>query len=478
MTRKLFIRFTAAMVLFALILGGCSTKSNNHADTATNTSSSTPAASNTDTATATASATPASGDPVTIRFYLQDGEISEDQIAAFNAAHPNINLMRVDTDFNKLIAQISANSATMPDLIRVNANEFPFYAARNLALNLQPYFDASTVFKKDDLLDIIDMFRWDGKNQGTGDLYGIVKDWQPEMDMYINKKLFAEAGIPLPDDKTAMTWDQLADYAKKLTKKDGDKVIQWGFTDPFVGGVLISQAKLQYMLASSGQQLYSDDYSTILLDSPEAKQYLQYWIDLAKAEAGPSMLYPEANSFIELFTQDKLAMMVAGYWFGGVLRSTDSTKDHLDDYMLLPAPKVAGGTAIEASQVGTGAIINSRTRHPDEAWTVFEWFFGGQPAEDRAASGWGLPVTQSMMSLLPTATNFDKQTYGVVMDSISHLSTIKNNPYISTMAIDAVLNKYFTPVYFDQDTLDGAIEKSKKEIEIQIRENKDIVGAE
>ncbi|BBH22030.1 hypothetical protein Back11_33750 [Paenibacillus baekrokdamisoli] len=203
---------------------------------------------------------------------------------------------------------------------------------------------------------------------------------------------------------------------------------------------------------------------------------MQYWVDLAKAGVGPSPLNPEATGFIDLFTQGKLGMMTVGYWFAGILKSTDASKSHLDDFMLLPAPMVAGGKAIEASQVGTGGIINSKTRHPKEAWTVFEWFFGGKPADERAASGWGLPGFQSKMSKVPVATNFDKQTYAVVSNNVSHLTTIPNNPYISTTAIDTIFGKYFMPVYFGEDTLDGAIAKSKKEIEIQIRENKDIVG--
>ncbi|BBH22032.1 hypothetical protein Back11_33770 [Paenibacillus baekrokdamisoli] len=252
MTKKLSIRFTAVILSLVLILVGCSTNSKStdtgtakDTGTAVSTDATTDAATDAGTAAATTN-----GEKVTIRMNMGEGEITKDQITEFNKDHPNINLERVDADFNKLMAAIAANSETTPDILRVNGgNEFPFYAARGLALNLQPYFDASTVFKKDDLLSIGDIFKWDGQNQGTGDLYGFVKDWQPETDMYINKKLFAEAGIPIPDDKTALTWDQVADYAKKLTKKDGDKFIQWGYTNPFIGGVTVSQATLHMTYA-------------------------------------------------------------------------------------------------------------------------------------------------------------------------------------------------------------------------------------
>jgi len=453
----------ALLLVFSLATVGCA-----------NNSASTPATGN----NGGKEVAPGKDKKVTIRIHLAEGEISKEQIQSFEDAHPNIKLDRIDTDFNKLMGQIAADSDTTPDIFRLmGASEFPFYASRGLALNLQPYFDRSEYFKSDDLLDVANIFRWDGKVSGKGDIYGFPKDWAPDFNLFINKKLFEAAGLPIPSDKEPLTWEQLLEYAKALTIKEGDKVVQWGMFDPLAGGIPLNQDLMLAQLASLGTKLYSEDNNEINLNTPEAKRVVQYWVDAVKQPVGPSSLHSEAVNFVDLFTQNKLGVMIAGYWFSGLLRSNELTKDRLDDFVMLPSPAMEGGKRIEATRSGTGAIIYSKTKHPEEAWTVFEWFYGGKPADDRAKSGWGLPGFKSKLALLPKDTNFDKQTFDVISGDLEVLSTLPYNPYISATAFGTLLDKYMTPVYFDKDTLDNALEKITKEAQIQIRENKDIVGA-
>ncbi|MFD0716157.1 ABC transporter substrate-binding protein [Paenibacillus sp. GCM10027626] len=417
------------------------------------------------------------GKKVTIRIHLAEGEISKEQIETFEAEHPNIDLERVDTDFNKLMGQIAANSDTTPDIFRLmGASEFPFYASRGLALNLQPYFDKSKYFKPDDLIETTNIYRWDGKVSGKGDIYGFPKDWAPDFTLFINKKAFEAAGIPIPSDKEPLTWEKVMEYAEKMTVKEGSKITQWGIYDPLIGGIGLNQDIMLAQLSSLGQSLYTADNNEIVLNSPEAKRVVQYWVDAVKKPIGPSLLHSEAAHPVELFAQNKIGMIMVGYWFSGLLRSNDLTKNRLDDFMMLPAPVMSGGKRVEATRSGTGGIIYSKTKHPEEAWTVFEWFYGGKPADERAKSGWGLPSFKSKIDLLPKETNFDKQTYGVITDALNELSTLPYNPYISATAFGTLLDKYMTPVFFDKDTADGAIDKIAKEVKIQIRENKDIVG--
>lgn len=477
MSKKWLFQMTALSLVLTLLLAGCS--SNNGKGSSSPSASSSSGVSDSGQASPSASdKASGSGEKVTIRINLAIGEISDEQIAEFEAAHPNIDLERVDTDFNKLMSQIAAKSEITPDIFRLyGASEFPFYASRGLALNLQSYFDKSEYFKRDDLIDATNIFRWDGKVSGQGDIYGFPKDWAPDFNLFINKKLFAEAGIPIPDDKTSLTWEQVMEYAKKLTKKNGETVEQWGLYDPLGGGVTMNQDLMLAQLASLGQSLYTPDNDSIVLDTPEAKKVMQYWIDAVQAPVGPSALHSEALNFIDLFSQDKLGIMIVGYWFSGMLRTNELTKNRLDDFLMLPSPIMEGGQRVEATRSGTGGIIYSGTKHPDEAWTVFEWYYGAKPSDDRARGGWGLPGFKSKIDFLPQETNFDKQTHSVIKGDLQQLTTLPYNPYMSANALGTILDKYLTPVYFDKDTLDGAIEKVTKEVNIQIRENKDIVGA-
>ena len=48
--------------------------------------------------------------------------------------------------------------------------------------------------------------------------------------IFVNKALFAQAGIPVPHDlKDAWTWDQLRDIGLKLTDRSGGTTTRWGF---------------------------------------------------------------------------------------------------------------------------------------------------------------------------------------------------------------------------------------------------------
>ena len=164
---------------------------------------------------------------MTVRFNMGDGEITKDQIKEFETANPTIKIQREDVDTTKLAAQLATGEA--PDIIRMTGvNDLPSYVIRGIAMDLTKYIDASTVIKKDDFVPTVDVYRFDGKVQGQGPIYGIPKDFSTDFSLWINKKLFAAAGIALPSETVPMTYSELFDLAKKLTIKNGDTITQYG----------------------------------------------------------------------------------------------------------------------------------------------------------------------------------------------------------------------------------------------------------
>ena len=115
--------------------------------------------------------------------------------------------------------------------------------------------------------------------QGKGPIYGIPKDFSTDFSLWVNKKLFAAAGVALPSDTVPMTYSQLFDLAKKLTIKNGDTVTQYGLA----GGK--GEADLPFLmdyLLSKGVRISSDDNGKIDFTKPEVKQALQLWVDGVK----------------------------------------------------------------------------------------------------------------------------------------------------------------------------------------------------
>ncbi len=99
--------------------------------------------------------------------------------------------------------------------------------------------------------------------------------------MYYNKDLLKEAGI----SKAPATWAELADAAKKLTKKDAaGNTVQYGVQIPSTG---YGYWMLQALATQNGQLLANDAGNQVKLDDPKVVEALEYWVKLAKDGVHP-----------------------------------------------------------------------------------------------------------------------------------------------------------------------------------------------
>jgi multiple sugar transport system substrate-binding protein len=141
---------------------------------------------------------------------------------------------------------------------------------------------------------------------------------------------------------------------------------------------------------------------------------------------------------------------------------------------MLPTPTAPGGERKAATGGATGCIIYSGSKHPDEAWTFFEWYFGGKPADERAATGWGMPIFKSKLALLPQETAFDKQVFAVLQDESNFQGILPVNPYLSGGGW-GIFDKYVAPLYFDKSTIDEAIAGMTKDANVAVTEARNAV---
>lgn len=459
--KKRTITLAVTLLLAASIaLSGCSTGSSSSADKQGN-SDSNESASTTDKAPAGV---------VTIRTTMPPGELSEDQIKEFESENPNINVELVPADETKLMAMIAAGTA--PDVIRISGvQELPTYVTRGLALNLDDYFKNSKLIKQDDLLPVASIFKYEGS------WYGLMKDWSPDQTLYINKKIFEAAGVPIPDPKTPLTYSELLNMTQKLTKIENGKVVIEGMD----GDDLFSMTNVQMQLQQLGKSLWSGDMKKANINNDDVKNVLNRINQFVQAKAVYSPINPAPNWTGGTFIDGQLAIAQFGYWYTGILRSDPKTKDRLDDFMLLPAPVVDGGTRYSPVTGGTGAIILKQSEHPEEAFKFLEWYMAGKPADDRAKSGWGVPIFKSKLSLMPQQTNFDKQSYEVLQDEIQNGQTdnvLQFNPYLNASAVNGLIDKLITPIYFGKDTPEVALPELEKQIQALIDEGMDIAGVQ
>ncbi|HUP30353.1 MAG TPA: ABC transporter substrate-binding protein [Usitatibacter sp.] len=96
--------------------------------------------------------------------------------------------------------------------------------------------------------------------------------------LYWNKELFKEAG--LDPNKAPASWDEMLQYAQKLTKHDAaGNVTQWGVQIPSSG---FPYWLFQGLTTPNGTELMNAAGTETYFDKPEVIEALQYWVDLSR----------------------------------------------------------------------------------------------------------------------------------------------------------------------------------------------------
>jgi multiple sugar transport system substrate-binding protein len=323
-----------------------------------------------------------------------------------------------------------------PDLVRAyGATQSPYYAQRGISLNLDNYLAKSNVLKTSDLASVNDVWRWNGGEQGKGSYYGLVKDWSQDLMYWYNESMFQAAGIALPTADNPLTYDHLLEIAKPMTKRSGGKVTQYGLF-----GTTPTTTMIAGMVATAGGRLYGDDLKTVDFTSPEARQALKWFIDVAQAKVGYSLIDVNPQGWDwPGYSANREAMAAAGYWMTGLFTPDQKTTKVSG---LASAP-LMGSTRVSPTTAGTGYWISAKSSMKDEAFAFLEWYCGGTPAEDRAKSGTGLPCLTSLQGKLPQETALQKQAFETQTTELKYFSVTPTTPYIDPSGIDATLSAAF-----------------------------------
>jgi multiple sugar transport system substrate-binding protein len=387
--------------------------------------------------------------------------------------HPNIIIEEVPTSSTdtKLMSMIA--SGNPPDIIRFTGyDELPVFVQRGILMPLDEMLENSENYNRDDMHDIMSVCQFDGKERGKGSVYGIPKDWSPT-GIWINKDVFAEEGIPLPSDTVPMTWDEYAALAQKLVKRNGEAIDRHGSIT-----ALPLPTLLEMYLSSYGNSMWNDDYSSTTLETAETKKAVKYFQKLHETGALASNLYPASDYIgISALLEDKVAMVLAGYWFRGGYGSAGRVDAAAEKLMFVPGPVGTAGSCYVLDQICAG--IFSETDHPEEAYDLLEYLMlAEQGVTARTKVGLGLPVNKIYENTLPYETAFDKQTLDVVKNV--QIDTLDLSPricpYITYRSLTTLFDKYYLPVLYGRSTFDEAMESINREAEILIKEAKEVAG--
>lgn len=375
--------------------------------------------------------------PTTVTLMTNSGEITKADIAAFEEKHKNIKIQWIVTDGPRFQAMLAAG--TPPDLFRVQAPLVPQFVKRGQVKNLDSYFAHSDLIRTGDLTPANNYYRYDGKTVGKGPRYGMAKDWSPDLTVFVRTDTLKSLKIDVPGPTDAWTYDDLWNFAVKIKQANKAKWVldvanSLGWIDRVVMALLASEA---------APPLYAADFSKMnLTGNPAAMEIFQYFYRYSqqKMDLGPENPDPDGWSGAA-FNAGTCSMTEYGYWFSG---QVSSDKKAAANTRLLPAPTWKGGKPIDPTITATGWMMAEATPHPDQAWTVFEWYMAGKPARDRATVGWGVPAQRSLFDRLPQTNAFQKNAYKTLLHELPRSNvTLQFNPNLIGLGdLTAVAQSY------------------------------------
>src|SRR6476660_9083579 len=193
--------------------------------------------------------------------------------------------------------------------------------------------------------------------------------------LYYNKEAFKEAG--LDPNRPPGTWQEMADYAQKLTKRDASgNVTQWGVQIPSSG---FPYWLFQGLAIENGVNLTNEAGTQVYYDKPEVIGALQYWVDLVnKYKVHPPGIV-EWGTTPKDFFERKVAMM---WTTTGNLTNVKNNAKFDFGVAMLPAGKQRG------SPTGGGNFYLFKKSTPAQREAAFK-FIKWVTTPERAAQ-WGI----------------------------------------------------------------------------------------
>ena len=350
------------------------------------------------------------------------------QKALFEKLNPDIKIRQLLSDSARFNAMVAAGSP--PDVFQLNASNAPQLAASGQLANINAYLAKSKAIRVSNLESANDAYRWDGTTVGKGSYYGLAKDWSPDATVWFNKKLFDAAGVKYLSETKPTSVDELLAIAKKLTvRKNGAVQVygldpSWAFPHWFL--------HLIHQMNTLGASFFSPDGTMADFTTPQALKVVKWIIDWGQARVGPGPLDQSALGPLDLFSANRLAILLAGYWVhGAVFNIAPAVLAHS---AYAPAP-LSGPTRTDESYFAQGAAISAQSKKKDAAWRFMEYFIAGVPSQIRSRQGNGLPSDKIYLPLVPHSTPADQESYATVQHELPYVKSLKYGSWALLMML-------------------------------------------
>ena len=285
------------------------------------------------------------------------GSILKEIIGEYQTMHPNITveIEPIPAGERDRMFIIQSEGGDAPDIVRVMPGSLPNFVEKGYVLPIDALASKEQGFFDKWAPHLLKAGEWKGKAYGIpseGDVY----------ILYVNKELYQKAG--LDPYKPATTWNEWLSDMKKIAdpknKIYGTAIQAMKATSP--------PLFLQTFFLANGANFFNEDYTEVIMDSPEGIAAFKFFIELYTVHnLIPNPTEVGYNEMTMMFANGNVAsMMLHGIGRGVIEAKNPTIKDKM---ISVPFP---GKTNAIAGR-GTLYALSSKTKHAEAAWDLVRY---------------------------------------------------------------------------------------------------------
>ena len=390
-------------------------------------------------ASVSALAFPAMAEDVKITVWSLDRDIqpAPNLVKQFNDLKNGITVEYRQIQFDDVVSEAMRAFSTgqAPDIIAVDNPEHALFSSRGAFLDLTDRIKASSVIKPENYFPgPLASVMWDGK------YYGVPKATNT-IALYYNKDMYKAAG--LDPNSPPETWDQLVDYARKLT--DPSKNV-YGLA---FSAKASEEGTFQFL---PWAQMAGGGYEKI--NAPGAVKALEIWKTVIDEKlASPDSLTRGQWDSTGTFNSGNAAMAISGPWELDRM-VTEAKFDWA--VALLPVPEEGAQRSSAMGDFNWAIFANSQ--HPDEAFKVLEFFVS---QDDQMFAKYGQLPARSDITIPATGVKLKDEALKVFLEQLKYAQPRGPHPAWPKIskAIQDAIQGALTGQMSAKDALDQAAEQ-------------------
>ncbi|WP_054859809.1 extracellular solute-binding protein [Gracilibacillus sp. JCM 18860] len=404
---------------------------------------------------------------VTIKFHTHGNEASynwSETIPAFEEAYPNINVELVvlsekgDTNEALQKLDLAASSGEQLDVLMFSD---PASYAERVDLGMVAPIDE---FIKEEGFEVSEEYKVNTKlNENYYALPGKFNPWY----VLVNKDHLEEAGLEMPTD---WTWDEFADYAKKLTTDDHYGTF---FHGPQNGGWM---EYMKLALASEEEETgFIKEDGSSNFEHPLFRKTLELRWQMEKEDQSATpytdIMSQKLHYRDQFFNQDS-SLVLIGSWMNTELGGTDQFPLEFN-VGVAPYPKNDENSEGGYTPVTTDYMaVASSSEHKEAAYQFIRWYTTeGQLVQGKNIPSWNGVEDSELEGIVDTILADTNNPEKVDKEAlITVLKNAKSSKLIAPVSYQAeiyqmVNDEYEKLIYEEQDidqTIQAMHEKAKE----------------